>query len=63
MACRVLENKCQLVNMSYGEATSTPNAGRFVGLAEELVYKHGVVFVSSAGRPPNCRVWTAGWHE
>jgi tripeptidyl-peptidase-2 len=56
MACRVLENKCQLVNMSYGEATSTPNAGRFVGLAEELVYKHGVVFVSSAGRPPNCRV-------
>jgi tripeptidyl-peptidase-2 len=26
-----------------------PNDGRFVKLAEELVYKHGIVFVSSAG--------------
>lgn len=45
----VLENKADLVNMSYGEATATPNAGRFIQLADELVNKHGVVFVSSAG--------------
>lgn len=45
----VLENKCDLVNMSYGEATATPNAGRFIQLAEELVYKHNVVYVASAG--------------
>lgn len=30
----VLENKCDLINMSYGEPTSTPNSGRFVRLAE-----------------------------
>ncbi|PRW39066.1 Tripeptidyl-peptidase 2 isoform A [Chlorella sorokiniana] len=45
----VLENECDLVNMSYGEATATPNAGRFIQLAEELVYKHHVIFVASAG--------------
>eukprot|EP00854_Cymbomonas_tetramitiformis_P007018 gene7018-8369_t len=35
--------------MSYGESTSTPNAGRFIRLATEAVHKHGIVFVSSAG--------------
>lgn len=45
----VLENKCDLINMSYGEATSTPNAGRFISLARELVYEHNVIFVASAG--------------
>ena len=35
--------------MSYGEPTSTPNGGRIVDLANELVDKHGVVFVASAG--------------
>jgi len=45
----VLENKCDLINMSYGEATATSNAGRFVRLADEIVNKHGVIFVSSAG--------------
>lgn len=45
----VLENKCDLVNMSYGEATATPNKGRFIQLADELVYKHNVVYVASAG--------------
>jgi tripeptidyl-peptidase II len=45
----VLESKCDLINMSYGEATATPNAGRFIRLAEEIVNKHGVIYVSSAG--------------
>lgn len=45
----VLQHKAQVINMSYGEATTIPNDGRFVQLAEELVHKHRVVFVSSAG--------------
>ncbi len=35
--------------MSYGEPTSDPKAGRFTELAMELVNKHKVLFVSSAG--------------
>lgn len=45
----VLQHNAHVINMSYGEATTTPNSGRFVELAEELVHKHRVVFVSSAG--------------
>jgi len=45
----ILRNKCDLVNMSYGEPTSTPNKGYFVELSAELVNNHGVIFVSSAG--------------
>ncbi|KAL0038695.1 hypothetical protein WJX79_003623 [Trebouxia sp. C0005] len=45
----VLEHKADLINMSFGEATSTPNYGRFIDLANEVVNKHGVIFVSSAG--------------
>ena len=45
----VLENSCDLINMSYGEAASAANAGRFVRLANEIVHKHGVIFVASAG--------------
>ncbi len=45
----VLQHNAHVINMSYGEATTTPNHGRFVQLASELVHKHGVVFVSSAG--------------
>jgi len=45
----VIENRCDLINMSYGEPTSTPNRGRLVELFAELVDKHGVIFVASAG--------------
>lgn len=38
-----------LINMSYGEPTTSPNAGRFIDLATELVRKHDVIFVASAG--------------
>lgn len=38
-----------VVNMSYGEPTATPNHGRFPALVTEMVQRHGVVFVSSAG--------------
>ena len=45
----VLRNKCQLVNMSYGEGSLTPNQGRVIDLISETVREHNVVFVASAG--------------
>ncbi|CAI9260290.1 unnamed protein product [Lactuca saligna] len=45
----VVEHKCDLINMSYGESTMFPNYGRFVELVDEVVNKYRVVFVSSAG--------------
>ena len=45
----VLRNKCDLINMSYGEPTTTPNRGRLVELFSELVEKHGVIFCAAAG--------------
>ena len=45
----VLRNRCDLVNMSYGEPSHLPNRGRLVSLFSELVNRHGVVFVASAG--------------
>jgi tripeptidyl-peptidase-2 len=40
---------CDVINLSYGEGCVLPNRGRFVKLAEDLVWKHNVLFVSSAG--------------
>ena len=40
------------------QSTATPNMGRFIELANEVVYKHGVIFVSSAG---NCARLTLLW--
>lgn len=31
-----IDHKVDLINMSYGEATATPNAGRFISLANEV---------------------------
>ncbi|KAK9063197.1 hypothetical protein SSX86_017067 [Deinandra increscens subsp. villosa] len=45
----VVEHKCDVINMSYGEYTMFPNYGRFVELVDEVVNKYRVVFVSSAG--------------
>ncbi|MCH8830735.1 MAG: S8 family serine peptidase, partial [Planctomycetes bacterium] len=45
----VIENKCDLINMSYGEATSIPNRGRLIALLSDVVRKQGVIFVASAG--------------
>lgn len=41
--------KCDIINMSYGEATSWDDQGSFIKLANEVVNKHGIIFVSSAG--------------
>ena len=40
---------CHVINLSYGEGTQLPNKGRVIQCAEELVWRHGVVFVSAAG--------------
>lgn len=45
----VLENKCDLVNMSFGEPTKTPNKGLIIQYFDELVTKHRVIFCASAG--------------
>src|SRR5690606_8262370 len=42
----VLERKCDLINMSYGEPSSTPDQGRLIELFSELVREHGVIFVA-----------------
>ncbi|KAL8557152.1 hypothetical protein ACS0TY_004563 [Phlomoides rotata] len=44
-----VEHKCDLINMSYGEATMLPDYGRFVDLVNEVVNKHRLIFISSAG--------------
>ena len=45
----VLQNECDLINMSFGGPTATPNRGRICGLYSEIVNEHGVIFVASAG--------------
>nr|XP_010918543.1 tripeptidyl-peptidase 2 [Elaeis guineensis] len=43
------EHKCDLINMSYGEPTLLPDYGCFVDLVNEVVDKHRLIFISSAG--------------
>jgi len=45
----VLDHKCDLINMSFGGASPSPDRGRIPELYSELVNKHGIIFVSSAG--------------
>jgi tripeptidyl-peptidase-2 len=49
-AIALVEKKCDLANMSYGEACAIPNYGHFIGLIrDEVIGKYGCIFVSSAG--------------
>ncbi len=49
-ACiEAVKRGCHIVNMSYGEASAHENMGYFVKLANDIVSKHNVIFVSSAG--------------
>lgn len=44
-----IENKVDLINMSYGGAAPIPNYGPLTDLQNEVVYKHGIIWVGSAG--------------
>lgn len=44
-----LEHNCDLINMSFGEPTTTPDRGALVERFNEIVRDHNVIFVSSAG--------------
>lgn len=44
-----MQNKCDLINMSYGGATADPNHGRVIELYSEIVNRHNTIFVVSAG--------------
>ncbi|RIB23882.1 subtilase family-domain-containing protein [Gigaspora rosea] len=49
-AISLVETKCNVANMSFGEASSVPNYGHFVKLIrDEVIGKYGCIFVSSAG--------------
>lgn len=40
---------CDLINMSFGEPTRTPNQGRVPEHFADFVNKHGMIYISSAG--------------
>ena len=40
---------CHIINLSYGEAVTWENSGHFIRIADEMVNKHGIIFVASAG--------------
>ncbi|CAG8455950.1 13834_t:CDS:10 [Funneliformis caledonium] len=45
----LVETKCDLANMSYGEPSSDPDSGHFLYLIREVVSKYGCLFICSAG--------------
>jgi len=49
-----VKHKCDVINLSFGEGCVLPNRGRLIQLAEEVVTKYGIVFVSSAGNNGPC---------
>lgn len=40
---------CDIINLSYGEGSQLPNSGRVIKMAEELVWRHNILFVSAVG--------------
>ncbi len=46
---RAVEMNCDLINMSYGEPTSTPDQGRLVQEFNEIVREKNILFIGSAG--------------
>ncbi|WP_197441452.1 tripeptidyl peptidase II [Thalassoglobus neptunius] len=46
---RTAELNCDLVNMSYGEPSSTPNRGALIDSINRFVKNRNIVFVASAG--------------
>lgn len=45
----VVQHKCDLINMSYGEPTTLPDEGRISDLIHHTVRENNVIFVASAG--------------
>jgi hypothetical protein len=45
----VLENQCDLINLSYGEPAAWPLSGRLIEQVNHAVGTKGVIFVTSAG--------------
>lgn len=44
-----IRSKCDIINLSFGEATHEPDVGHIVGAFREAVDRHNIVFVASAG--------------
>jgi tripeptidyl-peptidase-2 len=40
---------CDVINLSYGEGCQLPNSGRVIQCAQEMVWRHNIVFVSAVG--------------
>ncbi len=45
----VLQNKCDVINMSYGGPSPRPDVGRIYTEYANIVNRHGVIFCASAG--------------
>lgn len=49
----VIDNGCDMINMSYGEGSGAVNVGRFVELANQVVNERNVIFVARYARLRN----------